>query len=88
MVVHMRHTRSQSGQRRSHHKLMLASLSVCSHCKTPTASHRACAVCGYYKGRKVIDMEAKAARKSKKNSNVKEEKKEEKKSKKSDAKKK
>lgn len=34
-------------------------LVVCSHCNELTRSHFACHVCGYYKGRMVIDMSKK-----------------------------
>ncbi len=63
MVVRMRHNRSQTGQRRSHHALVAQKLAVC-ECGAPRVSHRACAACGRYRGRVVTDFAAKAAAKS------------------------
>lgn len=63
MVVRMRHTRSATGQRRSHHALQAGGGSQCSHCKQPTISHAVCKNCGYYKGKQVIDVLAKLDKK-------------------------
>ncbi len=57
MVVRMRHTRSQTRQRRSHHALVAAALSTCSHCGALHLPHHMCRVCGYYNGRQVMDLE-------------------------------
>ncbi len=59
MVVRMRHTRSQTANRRSHHALKAKVLAVC-ECGAARVSHRACASCGRYKGRIVVDHVAKA----------------------------
>ncbi len=63
MVVRMRHTRSQTGQRRSHHALVAAKLAVC-ECGAARVSHRACSTCGRYRGRIVVDFAAKASAKA------------------------
>ncbi|MBC7836459.1 50S ribosomal protein L32 [Acetobacteraceae bacterium] len=55
MVVRMRHTRAHTGNRRSHHAIKAQVLSVC-ECGAKRVSHRACPVCGRYKGRVVIDL--------------------------------
>ncbi|HVZ76306.1 MAG TPA: 50S ribosomal protein L32 [Candidatus Paceibacterota bacterium] len=65
MVNHMRHTRSQTANRRSHHALKVHSLATC-ECGAPRVSHRACPECGRYNGRVVIDIAGKAAAKASK----------------------
>lgn len=45
-------------QRRSHHGLKKAQLSVCDHCKAPAQPHRACVSCGYYAGKPLQTPEA------------------------------
>ncbi len=63
MVVRMRHTRSHTKNRRSHHGLESLPLSACKQCGAQALKHRACATCGTYKGREVINVVAKAAKK-------------------------
>ena len=66
MVVRMRHTKSATRQRRSHHALKTASFSRCSHCGREARPHAVCQNCGYYKGRQVIDVLAKLDKKERK----------------------
>lgn len=66
MVVRMRHNRSQTGNTRSHHALVTPSLTLCKECGSPKAQHSVCQVCGKYKGRQVIDVHSKIAKKEKK----------------------
>lgn len=65
MVIRMRHTRAHTKNRRSHHKLGKASTTKnekgVSHLR-----HRASAITGTYRGRKVVDIEAKIAKKEEK----------------------
>ncbi|MEN9922351.1 MAG: ribosomal protein large subunit ribosomal protein [Candidatus Parcubacteria bacterium] len=59
MVVRMRHTRSHTANRRSHHALQAPSLATCTNCSAKHRPHHMCLECGYYKGRMVVDMTAK-----------------------------
>ncbi len=59
MVVRMRHTRSHTANRRSHHALEATALSVCKNCGAKHRPHHMCLECGHYKGRMVVDMSAK-----------------------------
>jgi large subunit ribosomal protein L32 len=59
MVIRMRHTRSHTANRRSHHALTAPSLAVCKNCGAHHRPHHMCLDCGYYKGRVVIDLAAK-----------------------------
>jgi len=58
MVIRMRHTRAHRNNRRSHHALTGASLSVCPNCKAKMLSHHVCENCGHYKGKQVLDVHA------------------------------
>jgi len=51
-----RRTSSDRKRRAAHFALKKKSLSVCSNCKQPILAHRACANCGTYNGRVVIDI--------------------------------
>lgn len=55
MTVRMRHTKGQTGSRRSHHKLTEVRFSVCPSCKATHVRHTMCANCGTYRGRTVVD---------------------------------
>jgi len=73
MVIRMRHTRAHTRNRRSHHALKPASLSACANCSAKNMPHMVCGNCGYYKGRKVIEV-GKALKKEKKEKKKKEKK--------------
>lgn len=64
MVVRMRATRSHRNNRRSHHALSAARVSKCTNCAAPHKRHAVCMNCGTYRGRKVLDLAAKAAKKA------------------------
>ncbi len=55
----MRHTRSHTKNRRSHHALKEATLSKCPNCGEMHRPHHMCLNCGYYNGRQVMDLETK-----------------------------
>ncbi len=59
MVVRMRHTRSHTANRRSHHALTAVTLSTCQNCGSKHRPHHMCLDCGFYKGKMVVDMSAK-----------------------------
>ncbi|PIR82126.1 50S ribosomal protein L32 [Candidatus Kaiserbacteria bacterium CG10_big_fil_rev_8_21_14_0_10_59_10] len=61
MVVRMRANRSKTGKRRSHQGLVAARAARCS-CGALRLPHRACAECGMYRGKVVIDVVARAKR--------------------------
>lgn len=63
MVVRMRHTRAHTANRRSHHALKAKTLATC-ECGAVRVSHRACASCGRYRGRVIVDVAAKAQAKT------------------------
>jgi len=66
MVVRMRHTRSHTRNRRSHHALTGPRLSACKDCGTMHLRHTVCTNCGKYRGRAVLNVVAKAEKKAKK----------------------
>lgn len=63
MVVRMRHTRAHTGNRRSHHALKAKVFAMCSNCKEPKETHIVCKNCGFYRGRKVVDVVKKVEKK-------------------------
>lgn len=66
MVVRMRHTRSQRGNVRSHHRLTNPAVTMDKNTNVPHLRHRASTVTGQYKGRVVLDVQAKIEKKTKK----------------------
>ncbi len=49
-------TSTRSGNRQSHDALKASSYGSCSNCKQRVAGHSICQNCGYYKGKKVLDI--------------------------------
>ena len=66
MVVRMRSTKSHTGNRRSHHALKSTGFSICDNCKVFKKNHTVCASCGFYRGKKVLDLVKKAEKKQRK----------------------
>lgn len=63
MVVRMRHTKSQTASRRSHHKLTAPKFTVDPKTGSSHLRHRVDMKTGMYRGRKVIDVVARVAKK-------------------------
>ncbi len=63
MVIRMRHTRAHTGNRRSHHALKAKTFAVCTNCEQPKETHIVCKNCGFYRGRKVLDVVKKVEKK-------------------------
>ena len=66
MVVRMRSTKAHRNNRRSHDSLSSPAITMDTKTQVPHLRHRASLVTGQYKGRTVIDMQAKIAKKAKK----------------------
>lgn len=66
-VPKKRHTKSSRNQRRMHLFLKSKKLVKCLKCGKAAQPHCACAACGYYKGREVVNVMAKLDRKERKN---------------------
>ena len=66
MVVRMRHTKSHTKNRRSHHALVATSFAKCENCQALKKRHTVCSACGFYRGKKVLDLVKKAEKKQKK----------------------
>lgn len=60
MVNQMRHTRGHTRNRRSHHALSGVGFILCEKCGQPKKKHLACSHCGFYKGKDILGIQAKA----------------------------
>ncbi|MBP9837681.1 MAG: 50S ribosomal protein L32 [Proteobacteria bacterium] len=49
-------SKSVRNQRRSHHALVPKRSAKCPNCEASVLSHHVCMECGYYRGRKIIDV--------------------------------
>jgi len=54
-------SKSSKLRRASHFAITKTKAKLCEHCQTPIMSHRACANCGYYKGKMVLKIKTKIA---------------------------
>lgn len=66
MTIRMRHTKSHTQNRRSHHFLRKATLSACGKCGELKFQHKVCKNCGNYGSRSVLDVLKKLTKKQKK----------------------
>jgi large subunit ribosomal protein L32 len=49
--------KARTRQRRAHDALSTPAVSTCAKCGESKTPHRVCSHCGYYKGRKVLEIE-------------------------------
>ena len=66
MVVRMRHTKSHTKNRRSHHAIVATNFAKCENCQALKMRHTVCSKCGFYRGKKVLDLVKKTEKKQKK----------------------
>ena len=58
MAVPKRKTsKSRKRLRRGHHKAASVATQPCPRCTSSKLSHRVCPTCGYYRGKKMIEVE-------------------------------
>lgn len=55
MVIRMRHTRSHTKNRRSHHKIKNQPIAIDQTTGVPHLRHRVCVQTGTYRGKQVLD---------------------------------
>lgn len=55
-----RHSKSRRDKRRANWKLTSVETGKCPQCKSDIFPHRACSVCGYYKGETVMIVKQKS----------------------------
>ncbi|HDP16300.1 MAG TPA: 50S ribosomal protein L32 [Candidatus Omnitrophica bacterium] len=60
-----RHSSSRQAKRRGAQKIHVPNSSICPNCKSPKLPHRVCGVCGFYKGRQVVQIKTKEKREKK-----------------------
>ncbi|MBU1998036.1 MAG: 50S ribosomal protein L32 [Candidatus Omnitrophota bacterium] len=58
-----RHSKARGRRRRTHWKIKGKNLMECPQCKKTKLQHRACASCGYYNGKKVLEIKVKEKKK-------------------------
>jgi len=51
-----RHSKSRRDKRRTHYKAAVQTASVCPNCGSPKLAHAVCTECGYYNGRKILQV--------------------------------
>ncbi len=59
MAVPKRKTsKSRRDKRRTHFKAEMPTWNTCSNCGEPARPHQVCDKCGFYKGRKIVEVKA------------------------------
>jgi large subunit ribosomal protein L32 len=64
-VPKQKHTQGRRNRRRANIKIAAKKMVACSHCKKMIIQHNVCPACGYYKGKKVVEIKIKAKKKGK-----------------------
>jgi large subunit ribosomal protein L32 len=55
-VPRNRTSNARKNSRRAHHAKSPKQLATCANCKNPMLPHRICISCGFYDGRKAVDV--------------------------------
>jgi large subunit ribosomal protein L32 len=50
-------SKSRKRLRRGHHRAAAMAHQACPRCGSPKLPHRVCGTCGYYRGKKLIEVE-------------------------------
>ncbi len=58
-----RHSRARQAKRRTHQKLNVPDITLCPQCRRPKKPHRVCPHCGFYGGKKVMEIKVKEKKK-------------------------
>ena len=58
-VPKQRHTKGRRNRRRANIKIISKNLGSCSQCKKKIKQHTVCPFCGYYKGKKAVEIKIK-----------------------------
>lgn len=58
-----KHSKTRRDKSRTHQKLKQPASSLCPNCRQPKQPHRVCPHCGYYKGKKYIEIKEKKQKK-------------------------
>ncbi len=51
-----KYPKSRQGKRRSHLSIKMPHIVRCPRCRSPRPAHRACPICGTYRGRQAIQL--------------------------------
>jgi len=52
-----RQSKARSAKRRTHYKASAPTVATCPNCGSAKQPHVVCTTCGYYNGRKIIDVD-------------------------------
>lgn len=58
-----RHSKARGRKRRTHWKVEALPLVPCPQCKQLKVPHRVCNVCGYYDGKKILEIKVRRSKK-------------------------